>query len=142
MKYLLDTNVLRELGKTSPHKNVAAWLRSVDDGDLAISALTVREIAKGIAKLRMTKPETAMALEAAVTEILDSFAGRILPVDRAVAEAWGDALAAREKHVDDAGLAATARVHGLIVVTRNAKDFDGRSVTLIDPFKAMRRSRT
>lgn len=48
-EYLLDTNVLRELGKTSPHKNVAARLKSVDDCDLAISALTVREIAKGIA---------------------------------------------------------------------------------------------
>lgn len=141
MKYLLDTNVLRELGKTSAHKNVAAWLKSVDDGDLAISALTVREIAKGIAKLRKTKPETAMALEAAVTEIFDAFFGRILPIDRTVAAAWGEALAASDKHVDDAGLAATARVHGLIVVTRNAKDFVGRGVTLLDPFKAMRRSR-
>jgi predicted nucleic acid-binding protein len=63
MKYLLDTNVLRELGKTSPHKNVAAWLKSVDDAELAISALTVREIAKGVAKLRKTKPETAALLD-------------------------------------------------------------------------------
>ncbi len=55
MKYLLDTNVLRELGKTAPHKNVAAWLKSVDDADLAISALTVREIAKGVAKLEEDK---------------------------------------------------------------------------------------
>jgi predicted nucleic acid-binding protein len=62
MKYLLDTNVLRELGRTSPHKNVAAWLKSVDDADLTISALTVREIAKGVAKLRKTKPETAAML--------------------------------------------------------------------------------
>jgi predicted nucleic acid-binding protein len=141
MKYLLDTNVLRELGKTSPHKNVAGWLKSVDDGDLAISALTVREIVKGIAKLREAKPETAVALEAAVTAVFDAFVGRILPIDRAVAATWGEALAAREKHVDDAGLAATARVHGLIVVTRNARDFDGRGVTLLDPFKVMRRSR-
>jgi hypothetical protein len=43
MKYLLDTNVLRELGKTSPHRNVAAWLKAVDDGDLAISALRPRD---------------------------------------------------------------------------------------------------
>jgi predicted nucleic acid-binding protein len=50
-------------------------------------------------------------------------------------------LAASDKHVDDTGLAATARVHGLIVVTRNIKDFDGRGVPLLDPFKAPRRSR-
>ena len=141
MKYLLDTNVLRELGKTSPHKNVAAWLNSVDDADLAISALTVREIAKGVAKLRKTKPETAAALDAVVSAIFDAFEGRILPIDRPVAAAWGESLAESEKHVDDTGLAATARVHGLIVVTRNGRDFDGRGVKLIDPFKAARRQR-
>lgn len=141
MKYLLDTNVLRELGKTSPHKNVAAWLKSVDDADLAISALTVREITKGVAKLGKTKPETAATLDATVMAIFDAFEGRILSIDRAVAAAWGEALGESEKHVDDAGLAATARVHGLIVVTRNVKDFDGRGVTLLDPFKAQRRSR-
>jgi predicted nucleic acid-binding protein len=140
MKYLLDTNVLRELGKTSPHKNVAAWLTSVDDADLTISALTVREIAKGVAKLKKTKPQTAAALRVAVSAIFDSFEGRILPINRAVAAAWGEALGESDKHVDDAGLAATARVHGLVVVTRNVKDFDGRGVTLLDPFKARRRS--
>lgn len=139
MKYLVDTNVLRELGKHSPHKNVAAWLKSVDDADLAISALTVREIAKGIVKLRKTKPETATALEATVTAIFDAFEERVLPIDRAVAAAWGEALGKSEKHVDDAGLAATAHVHGLIVVTRNVKDFDGRGVKVIDPFKAAHR---
>lgn len=139
MKYLLDTNVLRELGKTSPHKNVAAWLKSVDDADLAISALTVREIAKGVVKLRKTKPATAVALAATVAAIFDAFDGRILPIDRAVASIWGEALGESEKHVDDAGLAATARVHGLIVVTRNVKDFDGRGVKVIDPFKSATR---
>ena len=141
MKYLLDTNILRELGKTTPHKNVGAWIKSVDDADLAISALTVREIAKGVAKLKKTKPGTAATLEVTVKAIFDAFEGRILPVDRAVATAWGEVLGESDKHVDDAGLAATARVHGLVVVTRNIKDFDGRGVTLLDPFKAARRSR-
>jgi predicted nucleic acid-binding protein len=141
MKYLLDTNVLRELGKTSPHGNVAAWLNGVDDADLAISALTVREIAKGVAKLRETKPETAAALGVTVSAIFDAFEDRILPIDRPVAAAWGEALGESGKHVDDTGLAATARVHGLVIVTRNIRDFDGRGVSLLDPFKDARRSR-
>ena len=138
MKYLLDTNVLRELGKTTPQKNVRAWLKTVEDADLAISALTVREITKGVAKLRKTKPVTAAALDAAISAIFDAFEGRILPFDRSVAAAWGEALGIREKHIDDAGLAATAYVHGLILVTRNIKDFEGRGVKLIDPFQAAR----
>lgn len=92
MRYLLDTNVLRELGKTLPHKNVAAWLKSVDDADLAISALTVREIAKGVAKLRKTKPETAAMLDAAVSAIFDAFEGRICrstgPLPRPGVKRW------------------------------------------------------
>jgi predicted nucleic acid-binding protein len=142
VKYLIDTNVLRELGKTVTHKNVVAWLKSVDDADLFISALTVREIVKGVTKLRKTKPETATALHTVVTAIFDAFEGRILPIDRTVAGAWGEALAESDKHVDDVGLAATARVHGLIVVTRNIKDFEGRGVALLDPFKTMRKART
>lgn len=141
MKYLLDTNVLRELGKTMPHENVAAWLKTVDDSDLAIGALTVREITKGVAKLRKTKPEIAAALDVVVKAIFDAFEGRVLSADRAVAAVWGEMLAASDKHVDDAGLAATAIVHGLIVVTRNVKDFEGRGVKLIDPFKDVRNKR-
>jgi predicted nucleic acid-binding protein len=132
MKYLLDTNVLRELGKTLPHKNVAAWLKSVDDANLTISALTVREIAKGVAKLRMAKPEMAALLNAAIAAIFDAFEGQILPINRPVAAAWGKALGESDKHVDDAGLAVTALVNGL-VVTRNIKDFDGHGLTLLDP---------
>ena len=141
MKYLLDTNVLRELGKTMPHENVAVWLKTVDDSDLAIGALTVREITKGVAKLRKTKPEIAAALDVVVKAIFDAFEGRVLSADRAVAAVWGEMLAASDKHVDDAGLAATAIVHGLIVVTRNVKDFEGRGVKLIDPFKDVRNKR-
>lgn len=135
MRYLLDTNVLRELGRTAPHKHVNAWLRTVDDSALAISALSVREVTRGIAKLRTTKPDAAKALAGATGAIFDAFAERILPVDRAVAAAWGEALAINNKHADDAGLAATARVHGLILVTRNTRDFAGRGVSLLDPFK-------
>jgi predicted nucleic acid-binding protein len=108
MKDLLDTNVLREIGKTNPPEHVAAWIASVDDADVAISALTVREVTKGIARLRKSKPEIADLIAERMAEAFDSFDERIVAVDRAVAEDWGELLAASERHVDDAGLAATA----------------------------------
>jgi predicted nucleic acid-binding protein len=89
MKYLLDTNVFRELGKQQPHVNVHAWLDTVDDADLAISALTVREVTKGIIRLRTAKPEVARAIEVRVTTIFAAFSDRILPIDSAVAAVLG-----------------------------------------------------
>lgn len=111
MKYLLDTNVFREVGKQQPHANVHAWLNTVDDADLAISALTVREVTKGIVRLRTIKPEVAAAIESRAAIVFVAFNGRILPVDHAVAAAWGQMLAEHERHTDDTALAATASVH-------------------------------
>ncbi len=136
MRYLLDTNVFREIGKTEPHRNVDAWLKGVNDADLAISTLTVREVTKGIGRLRARKPEVAQAIAARVDLAFEAFGDRILPVDRAVAALWGELLADSEKHVDDTGIAATAQVHGLVLVTRNTADMIGRGATTLDPFRS------
>lgn len=136
MKYLLDTNVFRELGKSEPHLNVAAWLEGVDDADLAISAITVRETARGIARLMATKPGVGGLIRARTEAVFDAFAGRILPVDRAVATLWGEALAESERHADDAGFASTARAYNLVLVTRNTDHFARRSVALLNPYKS------
>jgi predicted nucleic acid-binding protein len=82
MRVLLDSNVFREIGKSEPNANVAAWLDTVDDADLAISALTVREIRKGIIKLRAKKLEAAFQIEIRVREVFDAFGDRILPRGR------------------------------------------------------------
>lgn len=119
MKYLLDTNVFREVGKHAPHHQVGAWLDRVDDDDLSVSALTVREVRKGIARLRARKPDAATAILARVDGALAALGDRVLPVTREIAELWGELLAESEKHIEDTGLAATARVHGLVLVTRN-----------------------
>jgi predicted nucleic acid-binding protein len=134
MRYLLDTNVFREIGKTDPHRHVAAWLARVDDADLAISALTVREVRKGVVRLRSRKPDVAGQIEARVNEAFAAFGERLLPVGRQVAELWGELLAESEKHVDDTGLAATARVHGLVLVTRNLDHVAGRGAATLDPY--------
>ena len=136
MKYLLDTNVFREVGKTDPHEHVQAWLSRVDDADLAISTLTVREVTKGIEKLRAKKPDIAAAIEARVDGTYRAFGDRVLPISPEVAKLWGELLAKSDKHVDDTGLAATARVHDLVLVTRNLDHVEGRGAATLDPFKA------
>lgn len=135
MRFLLDTNVFRELGKTEPDANVATWLDAVDDADLAISVLTVREVRKGIVKLRANKPAVAEAIDRRTAEIFAVFGERILPVSREIADHWGELLGQSEKHIDDTGLAATAHVHGLVLVTRNVKHVAGRGIAALDPFK-------
>lgn len=135
MKYLLYTNVLKELSRPKPHENAKAWLSSVDDWDLAISVLSVREINKGIEKKRKTDAAVADQLAAAAQGIFAAYEGRIIPIDEKVATVCGVHLGRSEKHIDDVGFAATAEVHGLVMVTRNEEDFAGRSVSLLNPFK-------
>lgn len=136
MKYLLDTNVFREVGKDAPHQHVGAWLAGVDDAELAVSVLTVREVRKGIARLRQRKPDVAALIASRVDGAVSALGDRLLPVTREIAELWGELLADSEKHIDDTGLAATARIHDLVLVTRNLDHVAGRSVDTLDPFKA------
>ena len=136
MKYLLDTNVFREVGKTDPHKSVSAWLARVDDSEIAISALTIREVTKGIVRLKATKPSVAAMIEARVDGVHEALGERILPVSADIAKLWGAMLAESEKHIDDTGLAATARIHGLVLVTRNLAHVAGRGAATLDPFAA------
>jgi predicted nucleic acid-binding protein len=136
MKYLLDTNVFREVGKHAPHRHVGAWLSRVDDSDIAVSALTAREVRKGIARLRPRKPETAALILERVETALPALGDRLLPVTREIAELWGELLAESEKHIDDTGLAATARIHGLVLVTRNLDHVAGRGADMLDPYQA------
>jgi predicted nucleic acid-binding protein len=135
MRFLLDTNVFREIGRVTPHANVAAWLAKVDDGDLAISVLTVREVRKGIVRLRATKPNVANDIERRMMENLSFFGDPVLPVTREIADLWGELLGWSEKNIDDTGLAATATVHGLVLVTRNTRHIAGRGAATLDPFK-------
>lgn len=135
MNYLLDMNVLREFHPTG-HKNVKAWLETVDDTTLFISALSIREIHLGIEKRRKKAPKIAAGLQAKLNAIQSAYGSRILPVDKTVAEMWARMIADKDKHRDDLALAATAKVHGLTMVTRNTKDFEGRGLPLLNPFKS------
>ena len=78
----------------------------------------------------------ADAIEARVTEVYEAFGERIHPISSAIAKLWGELLAESEKHIDDTGLAATARVHDLVLVSRNTEHVEGRGVATLDPYKA------
>lgn len=134
MKYLLDTNVFREVGKSGGHADVIAWASTIDDSAFYLSSLTVLETWKGIERLRKSKPEKAAAIEGRVQALFDDFKERIVDVTPDVAREWGQLLAQSEKHFSDTGLAATAKVNAMVLVTRNIKHVMGRDVSVLDPF--------
>lgn len=136
MLYLLDTNVVSEIQKgPACNRNVRAWLDATDDGDLRLSVMTILEGRKGVAKRTKQAPDAAAVYERRLDAIVAAYGQRIVEVDRVVADEWGRLLGEKEKHRDDMAFAATARVHGFVLVTRNVKHFRGRGVRVLDPFK-------
>lgn len=135
MTWLVDTNVISEVRKGSRcHPGVAAWWAAVADRDLFLSVLTLGEIRRGIEGVRARDPTRAAALETWLMEVADAFGSRVLGVDARVAEAWGRMTATRTVPVVDALLAATALVHGLVLVTRNTVDVEGLGARILNPF--------
>jgi len=133
--YLLDENVLREM-RTGGDARVRAWLATVNDTELRISALTFFEKRRGWSRMLKdpARAEAARSGLAKIDALEEAYEGRIVPIDAGVAAEWAALLGAKDKHQRDMALAATARVHGMVVVTRNVKDFVGRQVLVLDPF--------
>lgn len=135
MTYLLDTNVLSETRKHQPAAGVAGWIAATPPGRLHVSVLTLGEIGQGIARIRGRGDwQQAAALERWLRDVESGFEDRVLPVTLPVAAAWGYQQYARPLPVIDALIAATARVHGMTVVTRNVKDFELAGVEVLNPF--------
>jgi predicted nucleic acid-binding protein len=135
--FLLDTNVISELVKPKPEPRVTAWIDSIDENLLYLSVLTLGEIRKGIASLR--DASRRVTLEAWLQgDLVLRFAGRILPIDHAVADRWGRITAAAAAKsplpVIDGLLAATALDQNLTLVTRNTKDVAGTAVPVFNPW--------
>ena len=136
--YLLDTNVLSELMKPNPNARVVNWIEATDEDLLFLSVLTLGEIRKGIMELRAGSRRARLEswLE---TDLRARFAGRILPVDEAVADRWGTLAAVGEAAgrpvpVIDGLLAAEALHHNLTLVTRNTTDVAGTGVLVLNPW--------
>ena len=131
--YLLDTNVISELRRAKPHGAVVAWLETVPDSALHISALSLGEIQSGVEKLRQRDAQKALEIEQWADRVEQTFA--VLPIDGRIFRLHARWMFARSDHAyEDALIAATAQVHGLTLVTHNARDFAHFDVSIFDPF--------
>ena len=135
--FLLDTNIISEVRKADRcNAGVTRWFAGVSDGDLFISVVVTGEIRQGIERLRRRDSRQAENLERWLEEVVTSYADRVLPIDGRVADAWGRLGAVRPVPVIDGLLAATARVHDMTLVTRNAPDVEGLGAPVLNPFDA------
>ena len=138
MNFLLDTNVLSEMQRPAPDLKVLGWLDAVDEDRVFISVASIAEVRRGIALMNGGRRRDALA--AWLTNDLPArFAERILPIDHAVAERWGDLMAQSRRSgvalsVMDGFFAATALAKGLTLVTRNVRDFAAFGVSHLNPW--------
>lgn len=134
-KYLLDTNVVSELRRPRPHGGVVAWLQSLDDAQLHVSAVTLGEIQAGIELTRQQDPRKAQEIEGWLERVAGSY--DVMPMDAAAFRAWARLMHGKSDTLyEDAMIAATALVHGLTVATRNVSDFHALGLDVFNPFTA------
>jgi len=136
LSYLLDTNVISEIRKEhKTHPNVSRWWSQVKENSVHLSVLLVGEIRKGIDLLHHRNDLAAAAsLERWLNLLTHAYVDRIIPIDTAVAEEWGRMNVPNPISTIDGLMAATAKVHNLILVTRNEKDILHTGVQYINPF--------
>ncbi|MDN7631477.1 type II toxin-antitoxin system VapC family toxin [Burkholderia cenocepacia] len=138
MMFVLDTNVVSELRKVRAGKadgNMAAWCSTVDASVLFVSAITIMELEAGVLQIERRDAEQGALLRAWLDgHVLPEFAGRVLPVDTAVAQRCARLHVRDRRSERDALIAATAIVHGMTVVTRNVADFVETGVAILNPW--------
>ena len=132
--FLLDTNVISEIRKPRPDRQVRRWFREVPGVDLYLSVLVVGEIRQGVERRRRHDTEAASVLDRWLRDLRRSFADRVLPVSAEVADRWGRLNVPDPVPTVDGLLAATALVHDLVLVTRNVVDVARTGVVVLDPF--------
>jgi predicted nucleic acid-binding protein len=138
LRYLLDTCVLAEFVKPIPAPQVVAWLNAVASDQTFLSAVTFGEIQMGISRLPSSNRRTD--LEIWLAGVLPvQFAGRVLALDVDTLLTWGYMAAQRKQQgtpmaVMDSLIAATARQHKMVLVTRNVADFTATGLSLLNPW--------
>ncbi len=140
MNYLLDTCVISELVKPRPNTAVTDWLARIPADRLFLCSLTTGELKRGITRLPDSKKKSRLMMW--LETLLADYGDRILPVDRAVAEAWGIMQAQAEDSgqrmsIIDGYIAATASVYQMTVVTRNEGDFSPSHQAILNPWQML-----
>ena len=135
---VLDTNIVSELMRDSPHAGVLAWLDRRPTRELFVTAVTEAEVLTGIAFLPEGRRKRSLA-EAAARAFGGLFGRRVLPFDSAAARVYAEIAAARRAvgrplSQADGQIAAIARSRSMAVATRNVRDFEDLEVGLIDPW--------
>lgn len=137
MSYLVDTNVISELRKGQRcNESVAAWWSTVAEDEIFLSVLTIGEIRKGIENIRRRDARSAAALEAWLLRVISDHGDRILTIELDVVEEWGRLNVPDPLPVIDSLIAATAKVRGLTLVTRNVPDIARTGVASFDPWRS------
>jgi len=139
---LLDTHLVSELRKAKSgkaHPGVTAWATGVLPASLYLSAITILELETGILRVERRDAAQGSLLRTWFDgHVLPAFAGRILPVDTAIAQCCARLQVPDPRSDRDALIAATAIVHGMTIVTRNVLDFEPTGVALLNPWQAPR----
>ena len=136
-RYLLDMNVVSELRKLRPHGAVLAWIEHLQADQIYLSAVTIGELQTGVELTRRQNPAKAVEIERWVDQLAESF--QVLPMDTQCFREWARLMEGKtERLLEDVMIAATARIHRLIVATRNEKDFAPLAVQVVDPFRTPR----
>jgi predicted nucleic acid-binding protein len=138
VKVLLDTCALSELRLPKPDAGVAGAIAELHNDDLFVSAITIGEIVKGVALL--PDGQKKRILQSWLRTLERDYGDRLLPVDWETCRMWGELTAAAQKAgrtipAGDGLIAATARRHGLHIMTRNTADFEPTGVPLLNPWE-------
>jgi predicted nucleic acid-binding protein len=132
-QYLLDTNVVSELRTPKPHGAVVAWFNAQAAEQLFVSAVTIGEVQVGIERVRENDSHKALELENWLNQVANSYS--VLSMDANCFREWGRLMHRQpDQLLEDAMIAATARIHGLTVVTRNERAFLHLQVRTFNPF--------
>lgn len=135
MKFLLGKNVISEIRKRDRvHPNVARWVAQTPVEEIGTSVIVLAEIRRGIELKRRRDPVQANFLDRWLADMRTRLADRVLPIDEPVAEAWAMLGIPDPLPLIDGLLVATAKVHGLTLVTRDVANIRRTGVSILDPF--------